>query len=128
LIIRSSDEKKGDFQYFDTLHKYMEDIDVIRTCYDYFKGIPGMDKFKDIPIPKTEYHNNLKELSQSPIEQWVESFTREHANDPNKKIELLGSDIYKLFQTWCGANGVNYDINCVTPFNISNADLLGRHL
>ena len=126
LIIRSSDEKKGDFQYFDTLHKYMEDIDVIRTCYDYFKGIPGMDKFKDIPIPKTEYQNNLKELSQSPIEQWVESFTREHANDPNKKIELLGSDIYELFQRWCGTNGVRYEITCVKlGVRLTNLNIIG---
>jgi sporulation protein YlmC with PRC-barrel domain len=43
LIIRSSDEKKGDYIYFENMHKCLEDIDVIRTCYDYFKSIEGMD-------------------------------------------------------------------------------------
>lgn len=113
LIIRSSDEKKGDYIYFETMHKFLEDIDVVRTCYVYFKGIEGMDKFKDIPIPLTEYHTNLKELSKSPIEQWLESFTREHMNDDKECIELLGSEIYELFKNWCGDSGIKYEINAV---------------
>lgn len=113
LIIRSSDEKKGDYIYFETIHSFLEDNNVIRTCYDYFKSIEGMDKFKDIPIPQTEYQINLKELSKSPIEQWLESFTREHMNDNNKCIELLGIDIYELFKSWCNSNGIKYDINAV---------------
>ena len=40
----------------------------------------------------TEYQTNLKELSKSPIEQWLESFTREHMNNNSKEcIELLGT-------------------------------------
>lgn len=109
LIIRSSDEKKGDFIYFETIHKYLEDSDVIKTCYDYFKSIEGMDKFKDIPIPQTEYQTNLKELSKSPIEQWLESFTRE--NIDKDKVELLGNEIYELFRTWCNSNGIKYEID-----------------
>ena len=113
LIIRSSDEKKGDYIYFEMMHNYLEDNDVIRTCYDYFKSIEGMDKFKDIHIPQTEYHTNLKELSKSPIEQWLESFTREHMNDSKECIELLGTEIYDLFKQWCNSNGIKYDINAV---------------
>ena len=113
LIIRSSDEKKGDYVYFDTLHNYLENSDVIRTCYDYFKSIEGMDKFKDIPIPQTEHQTNLKELSRSPIEQWLECFTREHMNDSKVCIELLGTEIYELFKQWSNSNGIKYDINAV---------------
>lgn len=111
LIIRSSDEKKGDYDYFDTIHNYLEDVDVIRTCYDYFKGIEGMDKFKDISIPQTEYQTNLKELSKSPIEQWLESFTRENINNTNEYIELHGTDIYERFKLWCNENGIKYEID-----------------
>jgi len=113
LIIRSSDEKKGDYIYFEMMHNYLEDNDVIRTCYDYFKSIEGMDKFKDIPIPQTEYQTNLKELSKSPIEQWLESFTREHMNDSKECIELLGTEIYDLFKQWCNNNGIKYDISAL---------------
>jgi len=111
LIIRCSDEKKGDTEYFDTMYKYLDDINVIRTCYDYFKSIEGVDKFRDIPIPQTEYQNNLKELSKSPIEQWLESFTREHITE--ERVELLGTEVYELFKNWCFNNNVKYDISCV---------------
>jgi hypothetical protein len=132
LIIRSSDEKKGDYSYFECMHRYLEDVDVIRTCYDYFKNIPGMDKFKDIPLPQTEYQGNLKELSKSPIEQWLESFTREHANDDVDCIELLGSEIYNLFKQWCFENGIKYDIDSrklgvrITNMNIQGVSK-GKH-
>ena len=53
----------------------------------------------------------MKELSKSPIEQWLESFTREHMNDDKESIELLGSEIYELFKNWCGENGIKYEIN-----------------
>ncbi len=87
----------------------MDDIDVIRTCYDYFKSISGMDKFKDIPIPQTNYQNNLKELSRSPIELWLESFTRD--NNDKDEVELLGNEIYELFTSWCCNNGIDYKIS-----------------
>ena len=132
LIIRSSDEKKGDYMYFEMLHQYLEDVNVIRTCYEYFKGIEGMNKFKDIPIPQTEYQSNLKELSKSPIEQWLESFTREHMNDSKECIELLGAEIYELFKHWSNSNGIKYDINAIklgirlTNMNISGISK-GKH-
>ena len=111
LIIRASDEKKGDFQYFENIYKYLDNINVLRTCFDYFKNIKGMDNFKDISIPQTEYQTNLKELSKSPIEQWLESFTREHSTD--SFIELLGFEMYDLFKLWCSLNGIKYEINSV---------------
>ena len=72
-----------------------------------------MDKFKNISIPITEHQTNLKELSKSPIEQWLESFTREHSNDTVSNIELFGSEIYELFKQWCILNGIIYDINAL---------------
>jgi len=113
LIIRSSDEKKGDFAYFSKLHSYFEDINVIRTCYDYFKCVKGVDKFGEIPIPKTEHQLNMKELSTSPVEQWLKSFTAENIENDKASIELYGSEIYELFTSWCSKNGVKYEINCL---------------
>lgn len=51
----------------------------------------------------------MKELSKSPIEQWLESFTREH--DDVEIIELFGIEIYELFKNWCNENGIKYEID-----------------
>lgn len=108
-IVRSSDEKKGDVAYFNKIYSYLDDIEVIRTCFDYFRNIKGMDNFKKIPMPQTEYQNNLKELSKSPIELWLTDFTREHIDE--EVIELLGGEIYELFKNWCFLNGFKYEIS-----------------
>lgn len=132
LIIRSSDEKKGDFQYFETIHNYLDDVEVIQTCFAYFKSIPGMDKFKDIPMPLTEYQTNLKELSKSPIELWLIDFIREHNNLGNASVELLGTEIYELLKSWCFTNGIKYEINSIklgvrlTNMNINGVSK-GKH-
>jgi hypothetical protein len=106
LIIRSSDEKVGNKEYFKTLHEYLEDINIIKTCYEYFRGILYMDKFMTIPIPQTKYHEELKELSISPVEGWLLHFTTQNQN--RDTIELGISGIYEKFSDWCDESGLEY--------------------
>ena len=113
LIIRCSDDKIGDNEYFDKINKYLDNEEVIRTCYDYFKSVE-ISKDGVLPrIPKTEYQNNLKELSRTPIELWLEDFTLQHINE--EKVELLGKDIFILFESWKKENNVAYD---TTPLKL----------
>ena len=112
LIIRSSDEKIGNKDYFDTLHKYIEDMNVIKTCYEYFKSIADMDKFHKLPLPCTEYQSNLKELSCSPIESWVKQLVYDNWNEPS--IELSSKDAYTSFKNYCKKHSDSkYEISSV---------------
>ena len=117
LIIRSSDElcpkTKKNIEYFNKLREYLEDKNVIATCYHYFKSIPNLDKFNDIPIPKTEYQENLKQLELSPPEQFIRELV---INESRETIEIKSKDIYNKFSAWCGENNVDYDI---TPLKLS---------
>jgi len=45
LIIRCSDELVNNKIYFDKLHHLLDDVNVIRTCYEYLKNLPDLDKF-----------------------------------------------------------------------------------
>ena len=76
IIIRSSDEKIGDKEYFNKINEYLDNINDVRTCYDYFKSICGMENFGSLPKPQTEYQNNLKQISRSPVKMWLKDFTR----------------------------------------------------
>lgn len=109
LIIRSSDEKCGDKEYFTTLHSILEDVNVVKTCYEYFKSVPDMDKFNTLPIPQTEHQTHLKKLSQNPIELWLEAFALQ--NFDKEQVELLGVDACKLFKEWCCQNDMKYEID-----------------
>jgi len=111
LIIRCSDELIGNTHYF---NEYMRDIvnddNAVRTIYNYLMNIPDMDKFHNIPLPKTDYHNDLQELSINPIENWLKSFVEEHI-DEDADIKFKSSDIYSWFNTWINTNKVKYDVN-----------------
>lgn len=130
IMIRSSDEKCGDKEYFNKLHEILEDVNVIKTCYEYFKSIQGVDKFNSIPIPTTKHQSNLKELSLNPIEQWLEHFTMK--NNDKTEVELLGVEACSLFLDWCESNFKEYKIDAkkfgvrLSNLNISGVKK-GRH-
>jgi hypothetical protein len=130
LIIRSSDEKCGDKDYFNKLHAILEDINVVKTCYEFFKSIPDMSSFNKLEMPVTTYQSNLKELSVSPIQQWLHDFTL--ANFDKESVELIGIEACNLFKSWCTEHNVKYEIDAkklgvrVANLNISGIER-GRH-
>lgn len=111
LIIRSSDEKCGDSAYFTNLHEILEDIDTIKTCFEYFKSLDGLENFNSLPIPKTAYQNELKELSKSPIEAWLEDFTLE--NSDKAEIVLSGTECFDSYRRWFDKNNVSCDVSTI---------------
>jgi hypothetical protein len=106
LIIRSSDEVVGNKNYFNQLNKYLEDIDVIRTCYDYFKNIKDLDTFNSLPIPKTKYQDNLKLLNYTALEQFLMDYCSSNVG----KIEVSNKDLYSLFLDFINSNNIEYQI------------------
>ena len=61
LIIRSSDELIGNKEYFANMYdNLLSNVNVIKTCYEYFKKLPNLKTFNNIQIPHTEYQDNLK--------------------------------------------------------------------
>ena len=109
FIIRSSDEKIGDKEYFEDLYEALDDVNVIKTCFEYFKNIPDMDKFGKLKMPCTEHHQGLKEMSKSPIERWIEDFTYDKQDE--ETVELSAVQILELFTSWCSSNSVDYKVD-----------------
>lgn len=102
-VIRCSDELCNNTEYFTRFYEYLNDVNNVKTIYEYFKSIPDMDKFKNLPIPVTEHQSNLQELSTSSIETWLQAFTMEHID--KETVTLLGKDSYGSFCKWCGDTG-----------------------
>ncbi|KAH9262981.1 hypothetical protein BASA82_000004 [Batrachochytrium salamandrivorans] len=107
LIIRSS-EKCGQREYFNHLYEILEDQDTIKTCYEYFKSLPGLDKFGSLPIPTTEHQETLKEASISPIELWVKQLI---SDTKESKLELSPLDMYGMFKDYQATHGFKFEIN-----------------
>lgn len=69
FMVRCSDELIGNTEYFNDFYEKIEDINVLRTFYDYIKGVDSPLKLP--PPPSTEYQNDLKEMNNNPIEIWI---------------------------------------------------------
>ena len=124
LIIRSSDEKVGDKKYFKYLQSIIDDVNVAKTVYEYFKSIPDMDKFHQLVKPTTQHQENLKELSVSPIESWVKELVQENIDKSN--VSITSSDAFKMFCFWCSENKVEYNLSSLQfQVRLSNSKLNG---
>jgi len=64
-----------------------------------------------IQLPTTNYQNDLKNLSKSPIEQWLHDFTLQ--NIENNTIIHSSKEIYILFIKWCEINNSEYKITSI---------------
>ena len=108
-VIRSSDDKIGDSGYFDELYALLDDNDSIRTIYSYLKKYDISD-FVAKDIPQTEHLEGLKEMSVSPIEDWLREYTFENVNN-TEIVKVSSKDIYKLFTDWLAVEGRKYETN-----------------
>lgn len=116
-VIRSSDELCRNASYFNKMYEILSDVNVIKTCYEYFKNLKGATSFNAIPIPHTEYHEEMSQLSISPIEAWLKDYTQEFYNVSGNEIEntyeLPSSNCFTLFNEWKEKTHMTYDVNAL---------------
>lgn len=115
LIIRSSDELIGNKEYFVKMNDVLlPDINFIKTCYEYFKNLDGLDKFLSIPMPTTEYQEDLKTLDINYIEEWIKSYANEFDDtDDDVIVQLSSKEVYDKFTDWITDNRYKYEINAL---------------
>lgn len=109
FVIRCSDELIGNKDYFEKIYKMLNDVNIIKSCYEYFKNLEGCDTFNKLPIPKTEYQEQLVEMSMGAIENWLKDFTIE--NEDQETLKKNCDDIFNRFNMWKSNNGVEYNCN-----------------
>lgn len=127
VIIRCSDELLGNAKYFDTINAFIDDDLVMRDFYDTLMTIKGLEDFRKIPLPKTEYQQNMTELNISVIEQWVSYWTFEHFNDKVRCKEMTSKEMYDEFMEWKNENNIkNYEVDVIKfGVRISNSKIEG---
>ena len=107
-VIRGSDEKCGDKAYFTDLNRQLSDRNVIKTCFEYYRGLDISD-FLSMPMPDTEHQKDLQLLSRSHVESWLEWFTIKHIDDKEPTIIMSGADALVSFREWCSEMKVEYN-------------------
>lgn len=112
LIIRASDELIGNREYFDKMYAMLEDENAVKSIYEYFKTLPGADKFSKVAMPETEYHKDIKEVQMSPIELWLRQFVVENIN--LAFVEKSTMEQFDLFNTFKTDSGIHFECSLVS--------------
>jgi hypothetical protein len=106
-MIRSSDEKIGDTEYFKLLNEYLEDDNVIRTFADYLKKVDVPENFAALKMPRTRYQDDLKEASRPIHELWLMWFASH--NSELSEVSMYPNEVWRDFSEFCERNGYKYD-------------------
>jgi len=112
LMVSASNELKGNFEYFNHLIKCIEDVNYIKSFYEYLKSIPDLNKFNNIPIPMTEYQSILCELSITPIEAFVRDMIQDTPADIHELV-LDSNELFDMFKGYLQKSNTKYEINLI---------------
>jgi hypothetical protein len=118
-MISSSNELKGNSEYFIELTKQIDDSNVIKSFYEYLKKILYMNKFNSIPIPMTEYQKFLCELSITLVEAVVKDLV---SNTQQLKLNYTTKELFGLFNSFLHESKSKYDLK-IFKFGVRLANL-----
>ena len=110
-IIRCSDEKKGDHEYFTKLFDCLEDVNIVKSFFEYLKSIDGLDKFHKIDAPITEYQTDLQQLSRTPIELFVRNVVEQADEEEEDEVKYTSKELYDKFKQFVSSNNFKYEVN-----------------
>ena len=116
FIIKSSDEKKGNKDYFIKLNNLLDDNNVIRTMVDAFLEIDVPENFGNEGFPITNYQKELQNVDRPPHELWLEDLIIQ--NTSVETYELLPAQALSLYKDYCKVNGFGSDGMNVQKFGL----------
>ena len=109
LIIRCSDELLNNKEYFDIINKMIENKKVAKCFFDYLNNLDVPKNFNNLDKPTTEYQENLKQLSKTPIDLFIEELVMENLDE--EYIEYTTKELFKLFNEFIVKGKFSYDCN-----------------
>jgi hypothetical protein len=100
VLIESSNELIGNKEYFTKLFNMLDDDNVIKTMYEYFKSIDTPKVYLNVDRPMTTLKRDLTETCKSRYELWLSSY----AIGKTGLIEEFGTQCYSSFKSFCENN------------------------
>lgn len=105
VIIRCSDELKGNTKYFEELREALDRPNALRSIYWSFKKY-DISNWNFRCIPKTDYHKEIIEHTDNPINTFLEEFTLQNFNV--ESIEITGNELLSKFRDWKEKGGYKF--------------------
>jgi hypothetical protein len=113
FLISASNELVGEKNkpYFDRLTKKIENVNYIKSFYEYLKNVQGVENFTKIAIPMTKYQKVLCELSITPIESFIKD--KISRCQGGLQLSISSRDLFDEFQEYLHISNTKYDVNLI---------------
>ena len=109
LLIKCSDEKKGNTEYFSELIKLVNSKNLQKTFYEYLINRDNIDLFVSRPIPKTEYQKDIQDTCEDYTLQFLKDYIYNHNNYGIKTYKAI--EIFNKFNEFKDLNNFNINIS-----------------
>lgn len=110
-IIRCSDEKIGNTEYFKKLINIIEGTNkknLEATFYKYL-GTIDISDFMYAKIPETEYLQSLKESFENPIIEFIKDLTIRNYHKDKKTLKYSSCNLFELFNIFVKQDNLKID-------------------
>jgi len=111
VIIKCSDEKRGDVEYFNKLRSKINSKNSQRTFYDFLMKREGADLFRSKPLPKTTYQEDLKESLEDPLITFLREYVSLNVVDIKAYPNIMSMHLYKEYKKHLTENGLKYEVS-----------------
>ena len=123
-MLRASDIRLGDTEYFDRFYGYLADDNCVKSVYEWFKGrdvVKGM--FNDPKAtPITQYQMRIADNNRSTVETFMEHLVRENWELPtegNRDLDMSATEVLTLYKRYCEEQGCYLEKGATTAAGLS---------
>lgn len=109
VIIRSSDELKGNCAFFTEINECIENDRVIKKFYDYLMALPNLETFHREPKILTSYQSIIQNSNRPSYDLFLEQFTLSHMDED--EIIISSKLLFSEFQVWESDNDAQFKMN-----------------
>jgi hypothetical protein len=116
LIVRASDEKIGDGEYFTRLYQCINNKDIVAFLFTCFQkaNIEHFNNTQGREIPKTEYQQTIVENYGNVMEEWIKYINEEyHVNQGLETVEWNSAEQLTCYREFCGRTGIKLELTSV---------------
>jgi len=120
-FVQCSDELVQNKTYFDAYYATLDDVDSMKTVFEYFNMMPDAKAVLAMKLPVTEYNRNLKEMAVPPLKLFMTEFMKS-----NGKKVIATAELFALFKEWTAETGILYECNSLQfACRLANLNIAG---
>jgi hypothetical protein len=120
-FVQCSDELVRNKPYFDKFYECLDDIDSMKTVFEYFNTLADAKSVLSMALPVTEYNQSLKDMAVPPLISFMTDFMT-----TNFKTTITTSDLFERLKEWTSKTGIRYECNSLQfACRLANLKIVG---